>query len=78
VRSFTLTKNLFSVVQKLECAFENKMFHALKTVGFPLARKLSLLAQKWNNPSAYKWMNDISFARFLAIIYINTPEAFKN
>jgi len=77
VRSFALAKTLFSVVKKLEDAFENRILHALSEVGFPLARKLSLLAQKWSNDFAQNWMYDVSFAKFLAVMYINNPMAFQ-
>jgi hypothetical protein len=73
VRSFTLAKILLSVVEKLEGALENRFLNALKEIGFPLARKLSLSAQKWGNKSARNWAFDLSFARFLAIMYINNP-----
>ena len=73
VRSFTLAKILLSVVKKLEDALENRFFNALKEIGFPLARKLSLSAQKWGNKSARNWAFDLSLARFLAIMHINNP-----
>ena len=77
VSSFTLAKNLLSVMRKLEEALENRVLKALKTVGFPLARRLSLLAQKWGNKFAKKWMRDVSFARFLAVMHINNSGVFK-
>jgi hypothetical protein len=77
VCSFTLAKALLSVVKKLEDAFESGVLHALREVGFPLARKLSLFAQKWGNNFAQNWMRDVSFARFLAIMHINNPGVFK-
>lgn len=77
VRSFTLAKALLSVVRKLEDALENRVLHALKEVGFPLAYKLSLFAQKWGNNLAKNWMRDIFFAKFLAIMHINNSGVFK-
>ena len=77
VRSFTLAKALLSVIEKLEDAFESRVLRILKEVGFPLARKLSLFAQKWGNNLAQDWMRDVSFAKFLAIMYINSPGVFK-
>ena len=74
VQSFTLARIVFSIVAKLEDALENRFFlNALKEVGFPQARKLSLFAQKWGNVSARNWAFDLSFARFLAIIHLNSP-----
>lgn len=77
VRSFTLAKALLSIIKKLEDAFESRVSHMLKEVGFPLARKLSLFAQKWGNNRAQNWMHDVSFAKFLAIMHINNPGVVK-
>ena len=77
VRSLTLAKILFSISAKLKNAMESRVIHALKEVGFPLAMKLSLLAQKWNNDSARNWMYDVSFAKFLAILHVNNPTTFQ-
>ena len=73
VQSFTLARIVFSIVTKLEDALENRFLNALKEVGFPQARKLSLFAQKWGNVSARNWAFDLSFARFLAIMHLNSP-----
>lgn len=72
VRSLRLIKALLAVVEKLEEALENKISKAVRLVGFPLAYKISLLAKKWGNPSAESWSSDVSFARFLAIMHINS------
>jgi hypothetical protein len=77
VRSFTLAKILFSVVKKLEEAFESRVLRVLREVGLPLARKLSLFAQNWGNSFAKNWASDLSFARFLAIMHLNNPGVFK-
>jgi hypothetical protein len=77
VRSYTLVKILFSIIAKLENALESRILHALREVGFPLAYKLSLLAQKWSNDFARDWMYDVSFAKFLAIMHINHPATFQ-
>jgi hypothetical protein len=78
VQSCTLAEILSSIIAKLEDAFESsRIVQALKEVGFPLAHKLSLLAQKWRNESARDWMYDVSFAKFLAIMHMNHPAAFQ-
>jgi hypothetical protein len=71
VRSETLTRTLLSVVKKLEDALESGILQVLRTIGFPRAQRLSLLAQKWGNRLAGKWALDESFARFLAVMYVN-------
>jgi len=76
VHSFRLAEALFSVVKKLEDALESRVSRALKEVGFPLARKLGLFAQKWGNKFARGWVCDKGFARFLAVMHINEPRVF--
>jgi hypothetical protein len=71
VHGFKLAKALWSVMKKLEDAFESRILHMTRTVGFPRARELSLLAQKWGNRLAGKWVLDESFARFLTVMYVN-------
>jgi len=58
-------------VKKLEDALESGILQVLRTIGFPRAQRLSLLAQKWGNRLAGKWALDESFARFLAVMYVN-------
>jgi len=77
IRSFTLAKNLLAVTRKLEGFLESSLLRALREVGLPLAQKLSLVAQKWGTPSAESWSSDSPFIKFLAVMYINEPKAFK-
>jgi hypothetical protein len=77
VHSSRLSEALFSVVKKLEDGLAGRVSRAIKEVGFSLARKLSLLAQKWGNDLARNWMSDMSFAKFLAIMHINNSRVFK-
>ncbi|MGQ9625203.1 MAG: hypothetical protein ACUVT9_07545 [Candidatus Bathycorpusculaceae bacterium] len=74
VRSLRLTKALYEVMKKVETALQNKIFQAIHHVGFPLARKIGLIAKKWGNPFAESWMSDLSFARFLAVMHINSNQ----
>lgn len=69
VRGSALVNALVSVVEKLESALESRMARVLCSVGFPAAQRMSLLAQKWGNKSAVKWVN-ASFARFWAAMYL--------
>jgi hypothetical protein len=73
IRSFTLARNLLAVIRKLEGLLEGSLSRALREVGFPLAQKLSLTAQKWGNTSARNWVSGSSFAFFLAVLHINDP-----
>jgi hypothetical protein len=72
VRSQRLTMALLKVLKKMEEALESKISQAIYRIGLPLAHKIGLLAKKLGNASAESWMSDLSFARFLAILYINS------
>jgi hypothetical protein len=52
VRSFTLAKNILTVVRKLESAVESRFLRSVKEIGFPMACRLGLIAQKWGNITA--------------------------
>jgi hypothetical protein len=71
IRSDTLVRSLTAIMNKLEDALGDGVSRTLRSVGFSLARKLSLIAQRWGNISAEKWICELSFHRFLAVIYIN-------
>jgi hypothetical protein len=77
VRSVTLAKNILTVMKKLEGLLEGSLSRVIREAGFPLAKKLSSLAQKWGNLSAKEWQSDSSFARFLAVLSLNEPRTFK-
>ena len=77
VRSFTLAQNILAVVRKLEIAMESRFVRAVKEIGFPIARRLSLIAQEWGNAAAKNWESDKGFARYLAAMSLNEPKLFS-
>ena len=77
VRSVTLAKCILSITRKLEGLLESKLVRAIREIGFSLACKLSLFAQKWGNILAKSWVSDMRFARFLAVMNLNEPKLFK-
>jgi hypothetical protein len=77
VRGSALVSSLRAVVAKLEKAMENRVSHVVETVGFQLAFRASLVGQRLGNVSARSWGRDASFARFLAIMYINSRAEFR-
>lgn len=72
VMSVRLAKALSAIINKIEEALKSKISQVVRMVGLSLAYKLGLIAKKWGNPHAEKWMFDLSFARFLAIMHINS------
>lgn len=77
IRSITLAKRILALKRKLEEIMESRLSRALRETGLPLAQKLSLLAQQWDNTSAKTWASAFSFINFLAVMYINDPKTFK-
>ncbi len=77
IRSVTLAKNILAVIRKLEELLESSLIRAFREVGLLLAKKISLVAQKWGNTSAKNWASNVSFIRFLAVMHINEPKTFK-
>jgi len=61
------------VARKLESFLESRFARAIREVGLPLARKLSLFAQQWGNVRAAEWANDMGFARYWAIMLNGRP-----
>jgi len=74
VRSPVLRNVLDLIVRKLSTALENKVVSRIKSVGFLLASKLSEIAQRWGNMLAEMWVRDVKFARFLAVMDLNSND----
>ena len=77
VRSFTLASKILTVIRKLESVMESRFLRAVKEIGFPIARKLGLIAQKWGNTTTKNWESDKGFARYLAAMSLNEPKLFS-
>jgi len=77
VRSFTLAKNILAVIGKLESIMESRFLRAIREIGFPIARRLCLFAQKWGNVAAKDWGFDLGFAKYLAAMSLNEPKLFS-
>jgi hypothetical protein len=71
IRSHKLAKSILAVEKKLHEALENKLNLITQKIGYPAATMLSLLAAKWGHKSAWKWVNDAPFARYLAVMKLN-------
>ena len=71
IHSASLAKSILAVVSKLDGLLESHVLKSLKSVGRPLALKISLIAQKWKNATAKNWAADSSFVLFLAVMHTN-------
>jgi hypothetical protein len=69
VHSLVLARSLAFVVEKLSGFFGSGVLRRVQAVGFPLARRLSGIAQGWGNVSAGCWAWDFGFARFLTVCF---------
>jgi hypothetical protein len=70
VKSTKLAKVLTAIVTKLQQATENMADRLTRTIGLPLAQKMSSIAVSWGNSLAVQWAQDFSFARYLALCSI--------
>lgn len=77
IRSSKLAEIITKIVNKLKQTLESPIKRLMKQVGLSLAQKLSEIAQAWGNKSASQWIKELSFIRYLTIIYVNTPIIFK-
>jgi hypothetical protein len=77
IRSRVLTRNLLSIVRKLEIVLKSSNRQALTASGLETAQRISAIAQNWGNNTAKNWAHNTSFAFFLAVMCINKPKTFK-
>jgi hypothetical protein len=67
IKSVTLAKVVTAIMDKLQFAVESVVDRLVRTVGLPLARKISDIAVSWGNRLASMWADDRGFARFLVV-----------
>ena len=77
VRSRVLAKVLSQIVNELLEAMEGEVSRLMRTVGRPLAQKLSEVAQGWGNKSANRWVEDPGFIQYLAVMHKNLSSMLK-
>ena len=72
VRSPLLRQVLDAIMNKLADALQSKVMRVMRSVGYASAWQLGQWAQRWGHPSADTWAQDGKFARFLAVVYVNS------
>ena len=83
IRSPLLLKILTAHVEKLLRAIGGirgligNLAYGMQNIGQPLAKKMSIIAQKWGNKTAAKWANDAGFIRYLTVIGMNNLPTSK-
>ena len=69
-RSETLLSSFLLIKNKLDLFIESKIIRAMKKIGLPLAKMISICAQKLGNIHASEWASDLGFVRYLSIMKI--------
>ena len=77
IRSVKLAKIVDAIVDKLTDAMKGNVERLMETVGRTLAQRLAGLAVKWGYKSAWSWVHDPGFIRFLAVNVMNNPTLHK-
>ena len=67
IKSTKLAKVVTAIIEKLQTKMESMIDKLVRTIGLPLARKISNIAVSWGNRLASAWSEDCSFARFLVV-----------
>ncbi len=71
IKSLRLAQIATGIVAKVRQSMASQFHRMVRTVGRPLARKISQIAQAWGNPAAPRWAEDHGFIRFLTIMSLN-------
>ena len=67
IKSAKLAKVVTAIIEKLQTKMKSVVDKLVRTIGMPLARKISDIAISWGNRLASAWSEDCSFARFLVV-----------
>jgi hypothetical protein len=66
IKSTKLAMVVTAIMEKLQVTLESMADKLVRTVGLSLARKIGKIAISWGNLSAFMWVADRAFARYLA------------
>ena len=78
VKSILLAKILRPIIMKLVNAMESRVTRLMRVIGKHLAHKMSEIGKKLGCKSAENWAEDQGIARFLTVMYTNTPKLYKS
>jgi nuclear transport factor 2 (NTF2) superfamily protein len=59
-------------------AFMGNVRYSMINYGYPLAQKISLIAQNWGNSTARKWATDEGFIMYLSVSEINNLPMYQS
>jgi hypothetical protein len=69
IKSAKLAKLVTAIIEKLQITKENIFDNLVRTIGLPLAQKISSIAVSWGNLLACMWAKELEFAKFLVVNY---------
>jgi len=76
-KSPRLIDAIAKIIVKLKAALASPIIRLRSQIGWPLAQKISRIAQKWGNKRAREWAEDKGFIQYLTIIKINDISIFR-
>ena len=65
------------IIVKLKAVLASPIKKLRSQIGWPLAQKISQIAQKWGNKRAHEWAEDNGFIQYWTIIKINDITIFR-
>jgi len=77
-RSARLIDILARIIVKIKEALKSRIAILTSQIGRPLAARLSCIAQKWGHKTAYEWILDDGFSRYLAIVDMNGVSCLRS
>ena len=76
-KSPRLIDAIAKIIVKLKVALASPIMKLRSQIGWPLAQKISQIAQKWGNKKAREWAEDKGFIQYWTIIKINDISIFR-
>jgi hypothetical protein len=77
VKSSTLARIIFGIVDKLRQWIKPSLKERALSIGRPLAERISCVAEAWGNREAKEWLRDLGFMLYLGVSWLNTPKALR-
>jgi len=78
VRSLTVARILMGIIRKLRDALLTPFMRAVLGPGLQRAGSIAQRAVEWGYEGALSWAWDLGFARYLAVMEMNTPRIFRS
>ena len=76
-KSPKLIDAIAKIIVKLKAALASPIIKLRSQFGWPLAQKISQIAQKWGNKRAHEWAWDEAFINYLTVCKYNDIAIFR-